>query len=117
MGPFALILAAASFFVAWFPIDTIRNQGVAMVQGTAYDVYRHRRVAGAEVYAVSDTDAQTTMTDKNGRFYFLALRPGNYRFFTIKSGYGPGCLAPDHVAELGAGFEYSVTLQMFIQCT
>jgi hypothetical protein len=81
-------------YVAPIPIDHTAVQGNAMVSGivvAGWSAVKGRGIPGALVQAVSDTSVQTTETDSNGRFYFLALLPGDYQFLASAANYINGC--------------------------
>lgn len=92
-------------------------QGDVMVRGVVTDAQSGRGVAGAVVYALSDTDLQRRVTDERGRFIFFALLPGYYSFYAQKTGYDDRCSSPfGRGRELEAGLEYDATVWLPKSC-
>lgn len=114
MGSIALLLA----FVAMnaFPTDVNPIQSSVILRGTVVDFYNGQPLAGAYVYASSVSDVQKSVTDAEGRFTFINLRPGSYLVSATKPGVSD-CSLPNPKQELNAGFEYVATVLLFRSCS
>lgn len=107
-----VVLLLFSHFVFWpSPLDWQMSQENVAICGAVVDDTSGRGIAGAIVYAVSDTDTRETTSDSHGHFIFLTLLPGTYRLCASKSGYVVRCDPPESSAEeLFGGFEYGATI-------
>lgn len=121
MNPLTILTAVfsinAPFSVSTIPLDEGAFYNTVAIMGTVRDGHYNRPVPGALVYAVSQTSVEGTTTGQDGRFYFLALLPGNYRLGAAKMGYDTGCAgygAPP--VELNAGAEYDATVWVLKGC-
>jgi|SRR5579871_1900938 len=114
----SLAILVAAFSLAGFPMDLSSVQGNVVIRGTVRDVWHHKAISGALVYAVSETGVQATVANSNGNFYFLTLLPGNYKLSAQKIGYIGECMAWGHqdALELAAGFEYDATVWLTNEC-
>ena len=114
MGTIALLLAG--FFIAPIPLNQSVYEGVVSIRGSVMDSSRNLPIGGATVYARSETDYQTTVSDDQGNFYFLQLFPGTYEFSAEKTGYSE-CTRPGEAEWLDAGLEFLATVYLSRQCT
>lgn len=67
---------------------SLSASSAGMIEGTVNDVQTNKRVPGAVVFAVHDSDAgsaQQTVSDDFGRYRFDAMRPGTYEISTYYS--------------------------------
>ena len=114
MGMIALLLAG--FFISPIPLNQSVYEEVVSVRGAVIDDTNNQPIAGATVYASSETDFQTTTTDNKGNFYFLQLFPGVYRFSAVQSGYAECLCCSQPPPWLDAGLEYLATVHLARRC-
>ena len=100
-----LVLLFSHFLFAPIPLNYSVSQSDAIVRGSVVDEKTGHGIAGATVYAMSDTVVRFVKSDANGNFLFLTLLPGKYRLCAAKSGYVIDCTRGE-ANELTAGFEY-----------
>jgi Carboxypeptidase regulatory-like domain len=115
MGTIALLLAG--FFIAPIPLNQSVYEGVVSIRGSVMDSSRNQPIGGATVYARSETDYQTTVSDEQGNFYFLQLFPGTYEFSAEKAGYSECLRSRGEPEWLDAGLEFLATVYLSTQCT
>jgi hypothetical protein len=98
------------------PLDQGVGFGNAVVSGTVRE--NRYTLPNTIVYATSETSVASTVTDENGRFYFLTLLPGTYRLTASKPGYiMSSCVGPpDEPRQLAAGLEYTITIWLASSC-
>jgi hypothetical protein len=107
----------AAFSIHAIPIDDNAFYNTVAVRGTVRAEYGNQAVPGALVYAVSETGVETTMTDKNGHFYFLTLLSGDYLLGAAESGYLTSCICcRQYPVALNAGAEYDATVWLHKRC-
>ncbi|MBV8197950.1 MAG: TonB-dependent receptor, partial [Candidatus Eremiobacteraeota bacterium] len=79
------------------------------LRGRIVDAATHAPIAGAEISAVSPSQAVRTISDGAGSFSFLSLQPDTYTVSAAKSGYDPQSQAGITIV---ADQSASVTLNM-----
>jgi hypothetical protein len=113
----ALVFAAVTAFVGLTQTGT---DDATRVRGTVVTAAARRPVPRALVVAWSGSDVRWTRADHAGRYVFLTLLPGVYRFVAYPSGtspYGTGeaaprCMGEQTDVELSAGVEYLANLEL-----
>lgn len=121
MNPITILTDAVSISAAFsinpVPIDDGAFFNTVAIRGTVREDYGTRGILGAMVYAVSQTGLETTMTDRDGHFYFLNLVPGDYRLGAVKSDHLSSCICCRHNrVALNAGAEYDATVWLHRRC-
>ena len=108
---FVFLLALSHFVFSPIPLDWWMPQENVAISGVVVDEGSGRGIAGAIVYALSDSDITETISDSNGYFVFLTLPPSAYRLCASKYGYTNQCYPRgSHAQELLAGLEYGATV-------
>lgn len=102
-------LFAVTLLLSPIPVGYSVAQESVTVHGTVTD-YLGRPLPGIVVYARSAGQEARVTANGRGRFVFLDLRPGDYRFTGDNPAYLTGC---PRVTELHAGNEYNVTVYLY----
>jgi hypothetical protein len=113
----AFVFAVLTAFVGLTQTGT---DDATRVRGTVVTAAARRPVPRALVVAWSGSDVRWTRADYAGRYVFLTLLPGVYRFVAYPGGMSPhsagmltpGCLGEQTDIELSAGVEYLANLEL-----
>lgn len=87
-------IAFASFILVSGLMQTaaLADGNTGIVRGAVVRSDTGRPIGNAAVYWINPSGMGSTVTDKNGRFYFLTVSPGMTSVISTRSSLDPGCM-------------------------